>query len=390
MKKHKPTILFVIAELTNGGIQTQVLHLSIYLKNELNLDVTIWGVKNYQKGFISRLNMAGIKYEMHPEILEFNSNTYHQLSILQKAIKWYKLVELIRKGRFEAIFPYSEPIDKVVNVIWRFTKAKVSFRFERGGNDNPHKIKLNLYQWIAKKSNPTYISNSEHGRLSLSIKYNISKQKIKVIPNAFIEAQNIPIEEAWEVNIPKYKNSIVVTMLANFYNEKDQLTVIEAWAKINKTGNSILIFAGMGEEDFCKQNMNIAKKMVQELEIDNSVHFIGSISNVNKLLNVTNIGILSSISEGCPNAVLEYMGAGLPVIGTDIPGIREVLPIKQHNFLFPTGDIEKCAKIIKQMLDNEDTRLLIGRNNKFHVQNYFAPEKAFHAYKEILKNYIPL
>lgn len=43
-------------------------------------------------------------------------------------------------------------------------------------------------------------------------------------------------------------------------------------------------------------------------------------------------------SEGCPNSVIEYMQFGLPVVGTNIPGIRDLVGDVGVRYLFPVGD----------------------------------------------------
>ena len=69
-----------------------------------------------------------------------------------------------------------------------------------------------------------------------------------------------------------------------------------------------------------------------------------------KLLFASDIGVLSSKAEGFANAILEYMAAGLPVVATDVGGVREAIRRRRNGLLVPSGDDEKMAEGIIRLL----------------------------------------
>jgi glycosyltransferase involved in cell wall biosynthesis len=77
--------------------------------------------------------------------------------------------------------------------------------------------------------------------------------------------------------------------------------------------------------------------------------------------------VLSSQSESAPNALLESMTAGLPVVGTDVPGIREILPPEQTASLAPPGDAETLANALVRLIDDPNARERLGRRNAEHI-----------------------
>lgn len=381
--------LFIIPNLTSGGIQTQVLLLAKYFKNDLNMDVTIWGAISSDKAFSDVLDSEGINHELHPEIMGLFGPPYWEASKVGKLKMWAKLWFNIVKGRYKVILPYTVKIDFIFNIIWQFTTAKACFSFERGGHAEPKPKPLqdDIYHKLARKPAPIYVANSFHGKKALSIMRNIPEAKIHVIRNAYIPKTNNS-EEPWEQHLPMLKRTVTVTMIANFFGEKDHLTVLKAWQKIHKKSpDAVLVFAGMGGPKNCIESFHKTKIIAKEMQLEKSVIFTGSIHNTKRLLDVSDIGLLSTISEGCPNAILEYMGADLPIIGTDIPGIREIIHPDNREFLFPVGDVLECAERMEILMNNVKLRRELGIKNKTYVNENFKPEKMFESYSQILKNH---
>ena len=79
--------------------------------------------------------------------------------------------------------------------------------------------------------------------------------------------------------------------------------------------------------------------LARDLGLGERVRFVGDVDDVAGLLGASDVGVLSSTPlEGCPNAVIESMAAGLPVVGTDIPGVREALGDEGRPFLVAAED----------------------------------------------------
>ena len=80
------------------------------------------------------------------------------------------------------------------------------------------------------------------------------------------------------------------------------------------------------------------KELAAELGIADHVYFIGRCDNVASLLFASHVGVLSSKAEGFANAILEYMSVGLPVVATDVGGVREAVVEGETGYIVPSGD----------------------------------------------------
>jgi glycosyltransferase involved in cell wall biosynthesis len=151
-----------------------------------------------------------------------------------------------------------------------------------------------------------------------------------------------------------------VTIVANLRNPvKDYPMFLRAAARVRAVvPDAAFVIAGEGEL------MPGLKQLTSELGIAEDVHFIGRCDDVASLLFASNVGVLSSKSEGFANAILEYMAAGLPVVATDVGGVREAIVEGETGYIVPSGDDEQMAKRIIQVLANDETARVMGARNK--------------------------
>jgi len=82
--------------------------------------------------------------------------------------------------------------------------------------------------------------------------------------------------------------------------------------------------------------------------------------------------VLSSLREGLPLAVLEAMAAGVPVIATDVGGVKEVVTDGEDGLLVPVGDSQALAEAIARVLGDQDLRERLIANAKRKVEAYFS------------------
>ena len=113
-----------------------------------------------------------------------------------------------------------------------------------------------------------------------------------------------------------------------------------------------------------QESYDTVKEQCETLGLSSSVSFAGQVRDVSGLLGATDVGVLSTFHEGMPNAVMEYMAAGIPVLATDIPGARELLgPISELQ-LFPRGDVTSLSKQLRLMFNDVGLRHELGNQNR--------------------------
>lgn len=128
-------------------------------------------------------------------------------------------------------------------------------------------------------------------------------------------------------------------MIARFAPAKDQATIIRALALLPDDIHMILVGDGEG--------LTECKKVAASYGLDSRVHFAGSQSDVAKWISMADVGVQSSLWEGFGLTAVEMMAAGLPVVASDVDGLRQV--VSGAGLLFPVGNEKALAEHIERL-----------------------------------------
>lgn len=182
------------------------------------------------------------------------------------------------------------------------------------------------------------------------LKYDgLAEDKITVIYNGIdigkftnINASGIRSEYGISADIP------VVGTVGRLTPQKGQRCLIEAiWKIKNKFPQIMLFIVGDGP---IREELRVYAKT---LGIDNNIIFTGLRRDIPALLASMDIFIFPSLWEGLPNALIEAMAAGKPIIATDIPPVREVLSSGEIGILVPPNNSDAIADSIEFLLHDE-------------------------------------
>jgi len=138
-----------------------------------------------------------------------------------------------------------------------------------------------------------------------------------------------------------------IVMVARFSKQKDHATVLRALALLRARGLSPpLLFAGGGKDLHRKP----LERLADELGIAAQVRFLGVVRNVPELLMTHQLAVLGTHYEGMPLALLEGMAAGCAVVGSAVPGVREVLEDGVDGLLVAESDPVAMADALERVL----------------------------------------
>ena len=90
--------------------------------------------------------------------------------------------------------------------------------------------------------------------------------------------------------------------------------------------------------------------------LEGIVFFLGIRTDVSGLLSCCDVGVLASLAEGLPNAVLEYMASGLPTVATSVGGVPEIIENEVSGLLVPPGNPAALAHAILRLVNDEELR----------------------------------
>jgi len=97
------------------------------------------------------------------------------------------------------------------------------------------------------------------------------------------------------------------------------------------------------------------EELAKELHVDRRVHFTGQLVETENLHQFFDVSVLCARSEGFPNAVIEALAAGCPVVATPVGGVPEVIIERQTGLLVPVDQPDALAASVQEL--RRDARL---------------------------------
>ncbi len=164
----------------------------------------------------------------------------------------------------------------------------------------------------------------------------------------------------------------IILSVGSLNRTKNHSLLIDAFSKLsesNPTWNLYII--GEGEE---KQNLD---KQIRQKGLAQKIFLLGfkEHNSLSQWLNAADIFVLSSLSEGTPNALLEAMGCGLPVIASNVGGIPELIQDNIEGLLFESNSKEELAEKLNFLIQNQDQQEQLGKNAVKRIRNEFGSWK---------------
>lgn len=218
-------------------------------------------------------------------------------------------------------------------------KVNVPVYVREANVPNKKNWKFKLLDILLSPWTAGFIAVSEEVALQLRRYLPWMKHTIHVLYNGIRES---------DICIPKRKKKKVqkVLMVGSLTKQKNYRLAIDSFSRVkDETATLTIVGEGSLRADL--------EKCVQEKGIQDRVTFIGNIpyAQVLEAYRTHDLFLLSSDWEGCPNVVLEALANGLPLIATDVSGIREILGRDTRlGKIVPKQDAQKMASALQDML----------------------------------------
>ncbi|QNK78748.1 glycosyltransferase [Winogradskyella sp. PAMC22761] len=189
-------------------------------------------------------------------------------------------------------------------------------------------------------------------------------RKVVFLPN-FV----VPYKTAPQTTLHGIKGKRILC-LANLRPQKDHITLIKAFKQVNEQFTDWTLHC-VGK-DFKDAYATQIKTLVQDLTLEEVVFFYGSCEDTEQIILQSDIGVLSSKSEGLPLALLEYGQSGLAVVATDVGDCKLVISDACYGSLVPSNTIAALAESILVYMKDFKRRKETGAALKSVVENSFS------------------
>jgi glycosyltransferase involved in cell wall biosynthesis len=197
----------------------------------------------------------------------------------------------------------------------------------------------------------------------IAIQLGAAPDKVRVIPNGvdLDRFKPVPKTEARRtLNIPN--DQPLVVSVASLKPPKGHEDLIRAMATEKIPPQARLVIIG-GETDFGAYLRRL-RGLVESLGLRGRITFAGVLpqETVAAYFSAADVSVLASYSEGCPNAVLESLACGTPVIGTPVGAIPEWLKDGENGHLVPVGNPSALGSALAEALRKPWSREAVCRS----------------------------
>jgi L-malate glycosyltransferase len=351
-------VFYLVDSLNVGGTETQAVELALRLPvSEYEI---MMGCLRAQGPLLEKLRGSAV-----------NVREFHPSGGLDSAAGLYEVIRLaryLRREKFDVVHTHDlwsnlmgVPAARLAGVPAIVSSRRDLAHFDWYQGKRRH--------WLRRIQNLSgvVLANATPIRDALISEDGFAPGKLRVIHNG-VDTEKFQRAQRDRARLfPDVGNEMLVVLVGNMHSDvKGHPWLIAAAPTVVREFPEVrFVFAGDGESrpSFAAQ--------VAQLGLEGKFKFLGRRSDIPEILASCDLAVLPSRAEGLPNAVLEYMAAGLPTIASRVGGMAELVQDGVTGLLVPAEDANALAGALLQFLrDPERARQIANNGQRFAVENF--------------------
>jgi glycosyltransferase involved in cell wall biosynthesis len=359
-------VTFIIGSLDIGGAERQLVRLVN------NLDQA-----RFAPSIISWFGGGSVAAELRPGVpvvhleLERVARARPLLRPLLGARLLLRLMAAIRTQRPDVVNAYMFSAYVLGSIAARLSGVPAIVASRRGLIS--YRTYPTRWHWLARLANRVidlHICNSEAVRRWAVEKEGIPEARLAVVHNGLDIPPHTPIGEDGQPGPWHRPATVSAAMIANFHTYKGHLVLLDALAEVVRSHPDFtVVLLGDGDQRAALE------ARARQLGVERNLVFAGARLDAAGLLPEFDFSILTSFEEGFPNAVMESMAAGVPVVASAVGGIPELVTEGVEGRLVPVRDPHALAAAITWMIENPEARRAMGAVGRRRIQEQFSVER---------------
>lgn len=371
----KVNVLFVIPQVERGGTENLVLSLINGLNHNIFKSYLVYfhffgnfqflnefveaGASVYQiprekrLDFSTMLNIASIVKENNIHIV----NAHHFVSF------FYSYFGCKIGNQVKLIFT-NHSCWEIENITW---KSRLAGRLTLRNIDKV----VGVTDEVTKRFIDTYHINSSK---TCTILNGVDLDKFSLV------AIRAKIRHELEVG----DKTIIIGVIANFRKVKNHIFLVKAIEKLIRLNKDVkVVFVGQSFKNDPESSIEEVHNFIKSSGLGNKIILMGYRTDTPELLSSFDIFCLTSLKEGLPISVIEAMAAGLPVVGTNVDGINEVVIPGKTGLLVNLGDVDGLATALYTLIENTDLRHKMGQAARQRAEKKYSLERCISEYEAL-------
>lgn len=353
----KINVINIVGPFVMGGAENMVYELAKAYKSE-EVNSLVISIGNRKGTFLEqKIDDANIRI------------VYAECSGTVTPLKLYKVYKIIKGFKPNIIHAHMSGV--VYSLPWILThRCKMIVTAHTTPKEAFNSRVTKILKFLSVLNKVVIVGVSEENAKLMKSFYNLDDKHVKCVNNG--------------VDVSRYYNKdhemFTFVHVGRQDDNKNQSLIIRCFAKVlDRYPNTKLILCGDGP---LRSNL---ESLVKDLDIEKSVLFTGNVCNVQDYLAVSDAYLQSSHREGLPLSVVEGMASSLPIISTNVGGMKNV--VKDNGILIQDNDEDGYLHAMMQIRKNEELRKKMGAIS-LEMTNPFSSKTMAHKYLEIYKDNI--
>ncbi|MBA7715365.1 D-inositol-3-phosphate glycosyltransferase [subsurface metagenome] len=277
----------------------------------------------------------------------------------------FKYINILKKKKPEIVVAYLfhaltfAVIGKILYPKNLLIHYKCSITFASRGRDMLGKF----YKFFVN-----YLIGASHGVIASE-----SKTRFRLGLNSYVVYNGIELPQVPLRKKTSSKKAIIIGTVTRL-NEAKGLTYLLESAKELKTKKYQTKFVIVGGGKLLTK----LKKMIIEMRLEDTVELKGESMNVESHLEMFDIFVLPSLYEGFGNVFIEAMSYLIPVIGTNVSGINEIIKDNVNGLLVKPKSAEEITRAIVRLIEDPALREKLGREGRKTVERHFTIQQTYY------------
>jgi len=369
--QRKIKVAHIIARMITGGADENTLFTMEGLdKNKYEVDL-ITGEK-FDESILNKVK------NNHFNIIQIKGLKW-KLNFLYDPIVLIKLIRLMRKNRYDIVHTHTTKAGILGRIAARITGVPVIVHGLHGSTFEAFDSRLLnwllfLFERLTGRFTDAYISVS--GVLSEKyIEKGIGKKENYHTVYSGMELETFyGVREKIDCRTKQRELGIgvedfVIGNVARLETRKGHKFLLDAFKNIaekQKDAQIKLLIIGEGNKREDLENY------VQELHLGDKVIFTGYREDVEELMALMHIFVLTSLREGLPRVLVQAAAVGMPSVAFNVDGVSEIIKDDYNGFLVEVKDLEQLENRIIKYMNNKELVLLHGRNGREFIENKWS------------------
>jgi glycosyltransferase involved in cell wall biosynthesis len=363
----KLRIAHFVSTFEFGGIQTVVETLAAAQARE-GSEVHLCALGNTQNSYKFPKNYQ-------PYQAQFNLRGWRYLTGI------LEIIQFLRKNKIHVFHAHPGTISRIAAIL---SGVPIIISTYHGSWPDSNTFTRNLHKLLASHTT-IMVANSNYIRGYFTALFGFSEDRCTTIYNGVNldnfchQSKQLRAETRKSFGLPE--EAKVVTWTGRLHPDKGiDVLILAAEKTIESVPNTHFLIIGDG---MSRQHL---EQLTQSRKIGSHVHFIGAKSDVRPGLEAADIFVLPSRREGFGVSLIEAMAMGLPVIGTNLGGIPEIVFDRVNGLLVRPNDVASLADAICELLLNPELSKRLAQNGQASVRDRFSLEKMVSEYHNLYKS----